>query len=139
MTLQSTTLEIVPGPGFAVQNITHLVNDFVLSTGIQDGLLVVFYKHTTGSVIVGEHETGIFADIENTLEKLAPADGKYYHHLRGVDTNGFAHVRAALMPTSLVIPIYQGSMVLGTHQEILVLDSQPEELPRYIFLQVTGE
>jgi thiamine phosphate synthase YjbQ (UPF0047 family) len=43
------------------------------------------------------------------------------------------------MPTSVVIPISDGSLVLGTHQEILVVDNQPEELPRYVFLQITGE
>ena len=139
MKIQSTTLEIVPGPGFAVQNITQQVNEFVLSTNVQEGQLIVFYKHTTGSVIVGEHETGIIADLEKLFDLLTPADGKYFHHIREVDANGFAHVRSALMPTSVTIPIHNGYLVLGTHQEILVLDSQPEEFPRYIFLQVTGE
>jgi len=135
----SQTLEVYPGAGFAVQNITHLVNAFVASTKVQQGQLIAFYKHTTGSIIIGEHEGGIVADLEETLENLAPTDGAYHHHLREVDFNGFAHIRAALMPTSIVIPIYDGELVLGTHQEILVVDSQPEEIARYVFLQVTGE
>lgn len=138
MRIETTTLEIYPGAGYAVQNITHLVNAFVAETGVGEGQLVVFYKHTTGSVIIGEHEAGIIADIGRVLERLTPEDGEYLHHLREVDFNGFAHVRAALMPTSIVIPIHEGSLVLGTHQEIQVIDSQPEEYPRFVVLQITG-
>jgi len=138
MNIHTKTLEIIPGAGFAVQNITHLVNDFISSVGVQQGQLVLFYKHTTGSIIIGEHETGIIADLEDALESISPTDGEYLHHQRVVDFNGYAHIRAAFMPTSLVIPISDGSLVLGTHQEILVVDNQPEELPRYVFLQLTG-
>ena len=135
----SQMLEITPGGGFAVQNITHLVHAFVGSTQVERGQLIAFYKHSTGSIFIGEHEGGIIADLEGMLETLAPTDGEYHHHLREVDFNGYAHIRAALMPTSLVIPIEDGALVLGTHQEIMVVDSQPEELPRYVFLQVSGE
>ena len=138
MRIETTTLEIYPGAGYAIQNITHLANDFVRATGIREGQLVVFYKHTTGSIIIGEHEAGIIADIERALELLAPEIGQYLHHLREVDFNGFAHVRAAFMPTSVVAPIHEGELVLGTHQEIQVVDNQPEELPRFVVLQITG-
>jgi secondary thiamine-phosphate synthase enzyme len=139
MKIYEKLIEIIPGAGFAVQNITHLVNDFVSSVGVVRGQLVLFYKHTTGSIIIGEHETGIVADLEDAFEAIAPTDGEYLHHQRDVDFNGFAHIRAAIMPTSVVIPISGGKLVLGTHQEILVVDNQPEELPRFVFLQITGE
>lgn len=139
MKIKTTTLEIYPGPGFAVQNITHLINEFVESTGVQEGQLVVFYKHTTGSVIIGEHEVGVVADLERVLETITPSDGKYLHHVREVDFNGYAHIRAAILPISLTIPILNGRLTLGTHQEIQVVDNQPEELPRFVVLQVIGE
>ncbi|GAP20890.1 secondary thiamine-phosphate synthase enzyme YjbQ [Leptolinea tardivitalis] len=139
MNFFTKTLEISPGPGFSLQNITHLVTDFVTETGVKEGQLTGFYKHTTGSIFIGEHESGIIADIERALEAMAPSDGKYLHHRRELDFNGSAHVRAAFMPTSIVVPIHDGSMVLGTHQEIMVTNGQPEGLPRYIVLQVMGE
>jgi secondary thiamine-phosphate synthase enzyme len=139
MKIKTTTLEIYPGLGFAVQNITHLINDFVASTGVQEGQLVIFYKHTTGSVIIGEHEVGVVADLERTLEMIAPSDGKYLHHEREVDFNGYAHIRAAILPISITVPILNGRLTLGTHQEIQVVDNQPEELPRFVVLQVIGE
>lgn len=137
--IKTTTLEVFPGAGFAVQNITHLVDEFVGSSGIELGQVIILYKHTTGSIIVGEHEAGIIADLGGLWETLTPEEGEYYHHLREVDFNGYAHLRAALMPTSIVIPIENSKLVLGTHQEILVVDSQPEEFPRYVYIQVSGE
>jgi len=139
MMIKTTTLEICPGAGYAVQNITHLVNEFVAQTGVQEGQLVLFYKHTTGSIIIGEHEAGVIADLERALEVVAPEGGKYFHHLREVDFNGFAHIRAAFLPTSQVVPIHEGRLVLGTHQEIQVVGNQPDELTRFVVLQVTGE
>ena len=137
--IHAKTLEVFPGAGFAVQNITHLVSDYLNSTGVQQGHLIAFYKHTTGSIIIGEHESGIIADLEETVETIAPTKGEYHHHMREVDFNGYAHIRAAFMPTSVVIPIRDGRMVLGTHQEILIVNSQPEELPRFVYLQVSGK
>ncbi len=136
--IYSKTLEIFHEAGFTVQNITHLVTDFLNSTGVQQGHLIALFKHTTGSIIIGEHESGIIADLEKAVEAIAPTDGEYFHHLRGVDFNGFAHIRAAFMPTSVIIPIQDGKLVLGTHQEILIVDNQPEEVPRYVYLQVSG-
>ncbi len=136
---QIKLLEVCPGAGFAIQNITHMVASFVESSGVKQGQLIIFYKHTTGSVIIGEHESGIITDLEHVLELISPEAGEYLHHQREVDYNGWAHIRAAIMPTSITIPISDGEMVLGTHQEILVVDNQPEELPRYVFLQVQGE
>lgn len=139
MKIKTTTLEIYPGVGFSVQNITHLVNEFVETAGVQEGQLTLFYKHTTGSLIIGEHEVGVIADLERVLETIAPTDGKYLHHVREVDFNGYAHIRASLMPISITIPILNGRLTMGTHQEIQVIDNQPEELPRFVVLQIIGE
>ncbi len=133
------TLEIHPGAGFTVQNITHLVSGFLRETNVQQGHLIAFYKHTTGSIFIGEYESGIIADLERAVEAIAPTDGTYHHHLREVDFNGYAHIRAAFMPSSVIIPVQDGELVLGTHQEIQIVDNQPDSLPRFIFLQISGE
>lgn len=139
MKIQTKTLEITPGIGFSVQNITHLVDEFVCSAGVQEGQLLLFYKHTTGSIIIGEYEAGVIVDLKRSLELIAPENGVYAHHLREVDFNGYSHVRAAYLPSSQIIPIQGGRMILGTHQEIQVVDNQPEELPRFVVMQVMGE
>src|SRR5512143_1165663 len=111
---------------FSVTNITDQVREFALSTGIKQGQALVFYRHTTGAVIIGEHEPGIIADIQEMFERIAPATREYIHHLRDVDFNGHAHVRSALMTMNVVVPIVDGQLLLGTHQEILVIDDQTE-------------
>lgn len=124
---------------FSVTNITDQVREYVSSTGIMQGQVLVFYRHTTGAVIIGEHESGIIADIQAMFERIAPVSGEYIHHLREVDFNGHAHVRSTLMTVSIVVPIVDGQMLLGTYQEILVIDDQTDPAPRYVVIQVSGE
>lgn len=124
---------------FHVTNITEQVRHFVTSTGVQQGQVLVFYQHTTGAVIIGEHEPGIIADIQEMFERIAPVSHEYIHHLRAVDFNGHAHVRSALMTVNVVIPIMDGKLLLGTYQEILVIDDQTDPAPRFVVIQVSGE
>lgn len=124
---------------FSVTNITDRVREFALSTGVKQGQVLVFYRHTTGAVIIGEHEPGIIADIQEMFERVAPMTHKYFHHLRDVDFNGHAHVRSALMATNVVVPIADGQLLLGTYQEILVIDDQTDPAPRFVVIQVSGE
>ena len=124
---------------FNVINITDKVKDFVQSSGIQHGHVQIFFQHTTGAVIIGEHEAGIMADLQELLERITPTNYDYKHHIRKVDFNGHAHLRAALMQTSVTVPIVDGKMTLGTYQEILVIDDQVDQEPRSLMLQVMGE
>lgn len=137
--IATTQLELDSHGHFSVTNITDQVREFVISTGVTQGQVLVFYKHTTGAVIIGEHEPGIIADIQAMFERVAPVRGEYIHHLRDVDFNGHAHVRSALMTGNVVIPIADSQMLLGTYQEILVIDDQTDPAPRYVVIQVSGE
>lgn len=82
------------------------------------------YQHTTGAVVLAEHEAGIVADLEDLLERMAPVNGSYLQHVREVDQNGHAHVRSIVLGTSVSLPILSGSLVLGSYQDILVVDMQ---------------
>ena len=135
----SRQIELLSDGHFNVLNITDQVADFVQDSGIQNGQVLVFFQHTTGAVIVGEHETGIVADLEDLFERIIPTNYPFKHHIRAVDFNGHAHLRAALMPTSVTIPVVQGKLALGTYQEILVIDDQIDQESRYLILQAMGE
>lgn len=124
---------------FEVINITEKVKDFVRSTGVREGKVIVYYRHTTGGVIIGEHEAGIIADLNETLEFLIPTNHEYKHHMRAVDFNGYAHIRSALLTISVDIPILDGDLLIGTYQEILVIDMQVNQEPRHVIMQVWGE
>jgi len=120
-------------------NITDQVRAIVAQSSIKNGLVVVFYQHTTGSVLIIEHEAGFLVDLEDTLERLVPTAGEYTHHMREYDYNGAAHVRTALMPPSITIPVVNGELPLGEFQDILIVDMQPERKPRSVLVQVMGE
>jgi secondary thiamine-phosphate synthase enzyme len=135
----SKQIELPSDGHFNVINITDQVADFVRATGLRNGQVLVFFQHTTGAVIVGEHEPGIIADMADMFERITPQAHPYKHHVRAYDFNGHAHLRAALMPTSVTIPVIGGKMTLGTYQEILVIDDQLDQAPRYLILQVMGE
>jgi secondary thiamine-phosphate synthase enzyme len=124
---------------FNVLNITDQVRDFLTSTGLKHGQVCLFFQHTTGAVIIGEHEPGIIADLEDMLERVTPTEYPYLHHIRAVDFNGHAHLRAAILPTSVTIPFIEGRLALGTYQEVLVIDDQVDQEPRYLVLQAIGE
>lgn len=137
--IHTKQLELDTGGNFAVVNITDQVREFVNSTGIKQGQVLVYYRHTTGAVILGEHEAGIIADLQEMFERIVPQTHEYKHHIKAVDFNGHAHIRSALMTITVTVPILDGELLLGTYQEILVVDDQTESALRYVVLQVTGE
>jgi secondary thiamine-phosphate synthase enzyme len=120
-------------------NITEQVRTILKHSGLKQGIILIFYQHTTGGVMVIEHEAGFLADLEDNMERLIPSNGAYKHHLRGVDRNGAAHVRTAIIPTSVVLPVQSGNLALGEYQDILVVDMQPELKMRSVLIQVMGE
>ncbi len=119
--------------------ITEQVREVVRESGIREGAALVYYQHTTGSVMIIELEAGILADLQDTLERLVPFDAAYKHHVRGYDTNGAAHIRSALLGVSVHVPVLEGDLLLGTHQELLILDVDPARKERVIIVQVIGE
>ena len=125
--------------GFSVVNITERVRGVVGASGIQEGMVLVFYRHTTGAVILDEHEAGVIADIESVLDHISPPDREYAHHLRAVDFNAHAHVRTALLGAQVMVPVADGDLLLGRYQEILVIDMQTERAPRHVAVTVMGE
>lgn len=132
-------LTLASGGDFHTFNITDQVRDVVAQSGIRDGSALIFYRHTTGAVMIVEHEAGILVDLEDVLEKIAPVVADYKHHLRGHDNNGAAHVRTALLSVSTTVPVVDGDLLLGSYQEILVIDMDPGEKTRKVLVQVMGE
>jgi secondary thiamine-phosphate synthase enzyme len=120
-------------------NITEQVRAIAAQSGIRAGAVLVFFQHSTGSVLIIEHEAGFLVDLEDTLERMAPSAGQWAHHLRDYDRNGAAHVRSAIMPPSITVPLVDGDLALGEYQDILVVDMQPERKPRSVLVQVMGD
>lgn len=137
--IHSKTLTLLSDGHFHAFTITEEVREAVRASGIRAGSALVFYRHTTGAVMIVEHEAGMLLDLEEVLEQITPVARAYHHHLRGVDLNGAAHVRTALLSVSVTVPVLDGDLALGTYQDIIVLDMDPEPRPRTVLVQVMGE
>jgi len=137
--VRTETMTIDSDGGFSAFVITEKARSFVAGSGVNEGSFSVFLQHTTGAVMIIEHEAGVLVDLEDVLERLVPRDADYRHHQVGYDRNGAVHIRSALLSSSVVVPVMNGALLLGTYQDIMVLDMQRERAPRSLVLQVIGE
>jgi secondary thiamine-phosphate synthase enzyme len=123
---------------FGHRDVTSEVEDLVARSGVRDGMVVVALTGSTGAVTTIEYEDGALADLRRALDRLAPTDADYAHNVRWGDGNGFSHVRSALLKTSLAIPVVDGRLVLGTWQQIVVLNLDNRAREREVVAVVTG-
>jgi len=126
--------------GFSdVVDITGRVAQAVSGSGLSDGIALVFVAGSTGGVTTIEYESGAVSDLKRALEEMAPQDREYRHNLRWHDGNGFSHVRAALTGAGFCVPFSKGSLMLGTWQQIVLLDHDNRGRQREIIVQMVGE
>lgn len=120
-------------------DITRDVEEQVKSSGIRSGLVCVFNQGSTGAVTTIEFEPGLLNDLPEAMERFAPREATYEHHLRWQDGNGHSHVRASIIGPSLTIPIIDGRLPLGTWQQIVFLELDVRPRKRRLIIQVVGE
>jgi secondary thiamine-phosphate synthase enzyme len=111
-----------------VVDVTDRVAAAVRESGTRDGAALVFVAGSTAAVTTIEYESGVVEDLRDVLERVAPEDADYKHHRRWGDRNGAAHVRSALVGTHFMVPVEDGRPVLGTWQQIVLVDF--DERPR---------
>ena len=122
-----------------VHDITPVVARVVTESDLSSGLATTSVVGSTAVVTTIEHEPGAVADLNRLLDRLAPRDGDYAHHARWGDDNGSSHVRAALMGPSLTIPFERGELILGTWQQIVLLECDTRPRRRPFVVQIMGE
>ena len=97
--------------------ITDLVEEQVAESGIAEGFCLVSAMHITAGVYVNDAESGLLADIEEWLGKLAPEGPDYRHHRTG-ETNGDAHLKNLLIGHEVILPVTGGKLDLGPWQQV---------------------
>ncbi|MBE2900584.1 YjbQ family protein [Methanothermobacter thermautotrophicus] len=97
-------------------DITSMVTGVLESSGIRNGILNVFSRHSTSAIFINENESRLLSDIESMLEGAVPVDASYGHNI--IDNNADSHLRAVLLGGSQTVPVINGSMDLGTWQSI---------------------
>ncbi len=122
-----------------ILDITDKVAAVVSRSAIKNGLVTIFVVGSTASVSTIEYEPALVQDVKDQLEKIVPSTLQSRHSQTWGDDNGFSHIRATLMGPGLTAPVSQGSIVLGTWQQIVLIDHDNRGRTRAIFVQVMGE
>jgi secondary thiamine-phosphate synthase enzyme len=118
-------------------NITMKVQDIVSDSGIQEGFVLVSAMHITAGVYINDAESGLIADIEEWLEKLAPYRSDYRHHATG-ETNADAHLKSLLINHEVIAPITKGKLDFGPWQQIYYAEFDGQRKKRVI-VKAIGE
>ncbi len=122
-----------------VVNITEPLREIIASMALRNGTLICFVTGTTAGLTVIEDEPGVIEDLQDALERLAPAGAEYAHERTAGDGNGHSHVRAALLGPSLAIPVIKGQMTLGSWQQVVLVDCDVKPRRREVIVQGLGE
>jgi len=120
-------------------DITPNVQDALSSSGLSSGIVTVFVPGSTASVTTIEYEPGLIKDFPRAMEKLAPKGAHYDHDARWGDGNGHSHVRASTIGPGLVVPFENGRLMLGTWQQIVLIDFDNRPRARNVIVQAMGE
>jgi secondary thiamine-phosphate synthase enzyme len=126
-----------PGNGHIV-DLTEGVKRVIETSGATRGLVTVFATGSTVAVTTMEYEPGGVHDLQALLERLVPATSEYEHNVRNHDTNAHAHLRAAIIGPSETIPLVDGTLALGTWQQIVLLDFDDRPRRRTITVQIVS-
>ena len=120
-------------------DITDLVSAAVAESKIAAGVATIFVVGSTAAVTTIEFEPGAIADLNRLFEEIAPRQAEYRHHLRWGDDNGSSHVRASLLGPSLTIPFADAQLIVGTWQQIMLLEFDTRPRRREVVIQIVGE
>ncbi|MDJ0666519.1 MAG: secondary thiamine-phosphate synthase enzyme YjbQ [Desulfobacterales bacterium] len=133
------TLTVELGMGPDIRDLTAELNRLVAAAGIREGLLALSVVGSTGSVTTIEYEPGVVEDLKRAVNRLAPPGDDYAHEQAWHDGNGHSHVQAALLGPSLQIAVREGRLLLGTWQQVVVLNHDNRPRRRPVAVTLIGE
>jgi secondary thiamine-phosphate synthase enzyme len=140
VTVVTEELRIALSGGTRMENMTQRVQDLVKRSGIGAGIVTIFIRHTTASVLIMEDEPGLHADTTAIWERLIPAEPRWQHNTRNPgEDNAHSHLRGQIQGQSLTVPFRDGALLLGTWQQIAVLDFDTRARTRELIVQIIGD
>jgi secondary thiamine-phosphate synthase enzyme len=122
-----------------IVDITADVRGDLESAKFKNGNATVFVVGSTASISTIEYETGLKKDLPEVLDKLIPSKQKYHHNDTWGDHNGHSHLRSTLFGCSQTIPFVNGELLLGTWQQIILIDFDERPRTRKVIVQLIGE
>lgn len=139
MAVHTLAFEVRSTADTDIFDITDQVVRAVDDSSLTSGTATVFVPGSTGAVTTVEYEPGAVSDLKELFDRIVPRDIDYAHELTWHDGNGYSHVRAALIGPSLSVPFLDGRPVLGTWQQVILIDCDNKARNRRVIVQVVGE
>lgn len=119
-----------------ILNITDQIEAVVQKSGVKEGTVIIFVPHQTCAISVLEYEPGLIKDLKKVLEKIVTEQDGATHNLKWGDGNGAAHLKATLLKPDLTVPIENGKLILGTWQQIILIDFDNRPRQRQIIIKI---
>ena len=120
-------------------DITEILANVLNKVGLRNGLLTSFIPGSTAALTTIEYEPGLKTDFPSAMNRLIPGDIPYEHNKTWHDGNGHSHVKASIIGPSLSIPFQDGKLILGTWQQVVLLEMDTRSRSRRLVIQVMGE
>ncbi len=139
MTIINDTLTIDTRGDNDIIDITRRLGMLLSKHKLNTGSLLVFIPGSTAGLTTIEYEQGLKLDFAALMERLAPKGARYFHDETWNDGNGHSHVRASLLGPSITIPFQNSEMMLGTWQQIVLVDFDTRPRSRMLVVQLIGE
>ena len=136
--IRTERLHVTTRGNAEVVDLTDRVAGLVSEAGLSEGQVLLFVVGSTASLTTIEYEPGLVQDLPELLDRLIPA-GRYHHDETWHDGNGHSHLRASLLGPSLTVPVSGGRLLLGTWQQIVLVDMDIRPRQREIVVQLSGE
>jgi secondary thiamine-phosphate synthase enzyme len=140
MVVTTVPLRLDMRGGTQIENVTKRVQDALATAHAVAGIVTIFVKHTTASIMIIEDEPGIRADTKTFWDRAVPPDPEWQHNQKNPgEDNGHSHLRGQLQGPSITIPFANKSLLLGTWQQIVLVDFDTRARSRDLIVQILGE
>jgi secondary thiamine-phosphate synthase enzyme len=138
MDIVTDSIDIATHGDSHMVDVTVRVQEVVERHGFREGQALVFVPGSTAGVTTIEFEPGLEKDLPDALERIAPRGIRYEHEAAWHDDNGHSHVRASLVGPSLTVPFRDGQLLLGTWQQVVLIDFDTRPRHRDLVVQLAG-
>ncbi|MBN2369438.1 MAG: YjbQ family protein [Vicinamibacteria bacterium] len=139
MTIVTDSIHLKTRGDADIIDLTLRIQELLDKHGFREGQALVFVPGSTAGLTTIEYEPGLLEDLPEAFERIAPRSARYAHHEQWQDGNGHSHVRASLLGPSLTVPFKEGRLLLGTWQQIVLVDFDNRSRDRHVVVQMTGE
>ena len=139
MEIKTESIEVETKGFNDIIDITEDVQKIVANSGLKEGNALVFAVGSTVGITTIEYEPGLLKDYPGFFEKIIPSNVKYHHDEKWHDGNGFAHIRSSLQGTSFNVPFKNAHLLLGTWQQIILVNFDNRSRKRNLIVQLMGQ